>query len=61
MSDQIGYKCPACGGALAFDTASQKLKCPYCDSSYDTSQFQTMQEPPGVPKNPAGAQNRAQG
>ena len=46
MSDQIGYKCPACGGALAFDTASQKLKCPYCDSSYDTSQFQTMQEPP---------------
>ena len=28
MSNQMEYKCPACGGALAFDSASQKLKCP---------------------------------
>ena len=29
------YKCPSCGGALEFDSASQKLKCPYCDSVFD--------------------------
>ena len=25
-------KCPCCGGHVNFDTASQKLKCPYCDT-----------------------------
>ena len=25
MSNQMEYKCPACGGALAFDSASQIL------------------------------------
>lgn len=29
------YKCPSCGGALEFDSESQKLKCPYCDSEFD--------------------------
>ena len=32
MSDLIEYKCPACGGAMEFNTKSQKLKCPYCDT-----------------------------
>lgn len=40
MSDQMEYKCPACGGSLAFDSASQKLKCPFCDSIYDLNQFE---------------------
>ena len=35
MSDMMEYKCPACGGALEFDSASQRMKCPYCDSAYD--------------------------
>lgn len=39
MSNQMEYKCPACGGALAFDSASQKLKCPFCDSVYNLDQF----------------------
>lgn len=30
------YKCPCCGGAIAFDSTSQKLKCPYCDTEFDT-------------------------
>ena len=30
------YKCPCCGGAIAFDSATQKLKCPYCDTEFDT-------------------------
>ncbi len=28
-------KCPCCGGSINFDTASQKLKCPYCDTEFD--------------------------
>lgn len=39
MSDTMEYKCPACGGALAFDSATQKLKCPFCGSEFDVSQF----------------------
>ena len=30
------YKCPCCGGAIAFDSTLQKLKCPYCDTEFDT-------------------------
>lgn len=29
------YKCPCCGGAIAFDSASQTLKCPYCDTEFE--------------------------
>ena len=41
MSGTTEYKCPKCGGTLAFDSASQKLKCPYCDSQFDIDQFET--------------------
>ena len=26
------YKCPCCGGAIAFDSGIQKMKCPFCDN-----------------------------
>ena len=29
------YKCPCCGGAIGFDSASQKMKCPYCDTEFE--------------------------
>ena len=29
------YKCPCCGGAIAFDSGVQKMKCPYCDTEFD--------------------------
>lgn len=29
------YKCPCCGGAIAFDSTIQKLKCPFCDTEFD--------------------------
>ncbi len=29
------YTCPHCGGAVSFDTASQHLKCPYCETEFD--------------------------
>lgn len=29
------FACKACGAALRFDIATQKMLCPYCDSQYD--------------------------
>ena len=29
------YKCPCCGGAIAFDSTLQKMKCPYCDTEFE--------------------------
>lgn len=29
------YKCPCCGGAIAFDSSIQKMKCPYCDTEFE--------------------------
>ena len=29
------YKCPCCGGAIAFDSNLQKMKCPYCDTEFE--------------------------
>ena len=30
-------KCPCCGGTLQFDSASQHIVCPYCDSQFEVS------------------------
>ncbi|MBR0507216.1 MAG: hypothetical protein IJJ86_01245 [Clostridia bacterium] len=30
----LEYRCPACGASLQFDSASQQVVCPYCDSSF---------------------------
>ena len=35
MAELIEYKCPCCGGAIEFDSTSQKMKCPYCDTEFD--------------------------
>ena len=35
MSDLMEYKCPCCGGGIAFDASLQKLKCPYCDTEFE--------------------------
>ena len=29
MADMMEYKCPSCGGAMEFDSMTQKMKCPY--------------------------------
>lgn len=29
------YKCPCCGGAIAFDSSLQKMKCPFCDTEFE--------------------------
>ena len=35
MATLLEYECPACGGALQFDSKLQKVKCPYCDSEFE--------------------------
>lgn len=42
------YKCPCCGGAIAFDSASQKMKCPYCDTEFEV---ETLREYDATLKN----------
>ena len=44
MSDIMEYKCPACGGAMEFDSKSQKMKCPYCDTEMSIEEFQQTQQ-----------------
>lgn len=39
MAEIIEYKCPKCGGIVEFDSSSQKMKCPYCDSVYNIEEF----------------------
>lgn len=29
------FKCPCCGGAIAYDPGRQKLKCPFCDTEFE--------------------------
>ena len=33
MSEIFDYKCPNCNASLEFDSASQKMKCPYCGNN----------------------------
>lgn len=39
----IEYTCPNCGGKLEFDSQTQKLKCPYCDSTFDIALFENKE------------------
>lgn len=40
MSDILEYKCPNCGGTVNFDTSTQKMKCPFCDTEFDVSEVE---------------------
>lgn len=38
----LNYKCPKCGGKLEFDSKTQMMKCPYCDSLFPVEDFKTQ-------------------
>lgn len=38
------YKCPACGGGISFDSQSQNMKCPYCDSEFEVASLLAYDE-----------------
>ena len=44
MSDVMEYKCPACGGAMEFDSKTQQLKCPYCDTQISVEEWERQQK-----------------
>lgn len=44
MSSLHEYQCPSCGGHLEFDSKTQKMKCPYCDSEYETEALKEFDE-----------------
>lgn len=46
MSEIQEYKCPACGGTMEFDSKSQKMKCPYCDTMIDMAEFEEEEKEP---------------
>jgi DNA-directed RNA polymerase subunit RPC12/RpoP len=35
MAQIIEYKCPCCSGIIEFDSKTQKMVCPYCDTVFD--------------------------
>lgn len=35
MADLQEFKCPCCGGSIEFNSETQKMQCPYCDTEFD--------------------------
>ena len=44
MAGMLEYKCPCCDGAIQFDSATQKMKCPYCDTEFDVDTLKGYDE-----------------
>lgn len=44
MAEIFEYKCPCCGGALAFDSRKQQMKCPYCDTEFTMDTLKEFDE-----------------
>lgn len=43
MAEQVtNYQCPACTGPLHFDSATGKLLCDYCGSSYTVEDMEAL-------------------
>ena len=48
MARTIEYKCPCCGGELEFNTQEQKMKCPYCENTFEV---ETLKEYDNILRN----------
>lgn len=44
MSELLEYKCPCCGGSITFDSDSQQMKCPYCETEFDMETLKAFDE-----------------
>ncbi len=49
MSTLLQQKCPNCGGSVSFDTGTQMLKCPFCDSEFAVEAVAGQQTDDGAP------------
>ena len=43
------YKCPNCGGSVKFDSSTQTMKCPYCDTEFEITALEEYQKEAAVP------------
>ena len=44
MDNILEYKCPACGGTVSFDSHTQMMKCPFCESEFDVEALRKYDE-----------------
>jgi len=44
MSELIQYKCLCCGGALTFNSDTQKMLCSYCDTEFEVEALKKYDE-----------------
>ncbi len=44
MSNVREYKCPNCGGGVTFDSSTQQMKCPYCDTTFEVDAVKAFQD-----------------
>jgi len=44
------YKCPNCSGAVKFDSSTQKMKCPYCDTEFEIAALADYQKQMAAPE-----------
>ncbi len=43
MADQVvNYQCPSCTGPLHFDSATGKLACDFCGSTYEVAEIEAL-------------------
>ena len=43
MAEQVtNYQCPACTGPLHYDGSIGKLKCDYCESTYEVAEIEAL-------------------
>lgn len=44
MDILMEYKCPCCGGKVEFNSGTQEMQCPYCDSTFDVEALKSRDE-----------------
>lgn len=44
MSTILEYRCPHCNGTLNFDSGSQQLTCPFCDTEFEAQSVREYNE-----------------
>lgn len=44
MAKNLTYKCPTCGGDLAWNAGTHSFKCKYCDDEFNNEQLESLGE-----------------
>jgi len=44
MNTVLDYECPACGAPISFDSSTQKMKCPYCETELDVAALKELDD-----------------